>query len=327
MSRNAIAVWVLAIAAAVVALAMAPGDTAFQALLGWLIYAQRVLPNVTIRWDAVVAFLLGLVVLTVLLQRIASWLRREMSETSPKWRWRSSLLVVGLLIMMFVAGIIIVGLTHQVIWLASEDAPLYTQALKDNPGWPYSGKLKQVGLGVDNFHDTYERLPTVLPVHQDYAEHSWVTLILPYVNYEVEMDLSKPWDHIDNQPVARKLMPLLLNPALRPMVLRDADGYGVIHLAGNTHLFDQEELSIPDIADGTSNTLMIGEVNANYQPWAKPRANRDPALGLNRSPNGFGGPSSHGGTLFVMADGSVKSVSNDIDPALFKALGTPNGND
>jgi hypothetical protein len=51
---------------------------------------------------------------------------------------------------------------------------------------------------------------------------------------------------------------------------------------------------------------------------------RDPMKGINQSPDGFGGPWEHG-TAIVLADGSVRTISKNISPAVLKALSTPNG--
>ena len=80
-----------------------------------------------------------------------------------------------------------------------------------------------------------------------------------------------------------------------------------------------------DVKDGLSNTIMGGEVNANFRPWGDPVNWRDPAVGLGKSPDGFGGPWKSGVTQFLFMDGSVRALSNDIDPQVLKALSTPAG--
>ncbi len=226
------------------------------------------------------------------------------------WRWRSTLLLVALLVTLFVAGVAMVGVTHQVAWLASDDQPLMTPALR-----PFKDEsrmnLQRVGFAISNFHNDYHGLPTPAMKTPEEVEQSWVIRVLPFEGYYVDQfHFAKPWDHPDNQAVARKLVPILLNPGLRPPVLRDARGYGVSHYAGNVHVFEYPgRLTWDDISDGTANTLLVGEVAAGFQPWAKPRANRDPALGIDGSPRGFGGPQTEGGALFLVADGSVRFLS------------------
>ena len=77
-----------------------------------------------------------------------------------------------------------------------------------------------------------------------------------------------------------------------------------------------------DITDGTANTLLIGTVGQNFKPWGHPANVRDPALGINRSLDSFGGPPIWRGAQFAMCDGSVRFFSEDTDPSIMAALGT-----
>jgi hypothetical protein len=51
---------------------------------------------------------------------------------------------------------------------------------------------------------------------------------------------------------------------------------------------------------------------------------RDPKLGLNIWRNVFGSPVG-GITQFLMADGSVRAFTNDVDPEFLKALAQSDG--
>jgi prepilin-type processing-associated H-X9-DG protein len=77
--------------------------------------------------------------------------------------------------------------------------------------------------------------------------------------------------------------------------------------------------------DGSSNTIMFGEVAERFQAWGRPGNWRDPALGINKSPDGFGCKPSRGGASFSFCDGSVHYLSEKISPAVLKALSTPDG--
>ena len=120
----------------------------------------------------------------------------------------------------------------------------------------------------------------------------------------------------------------------------------------------QIERSLGDVLDGLSNTLMIGEwvhldctiakgcedPPGNVRPWMiggtrsgpasyaskvleyppNARVNRSEGVGFNHLPHG----SYHAGlTHFVMGDGSVHAIFDDIELAVYKALGTCNGQD
>ena len=83
-------------------------------------------------------------------------------------------------------------------------------------------------------------------------------------------------------------------------------------------------MRIQDIADGTSNTVFCGEVRERFRPWGHPANWRDPAAGINQSPEGFGSPVADG-CLFLMGDGTVRLVNKNIAPNMLKALATPDG--
>lgn len=313
MNRMGLFILVVTMITLVSALVFIPEPTV-ALLFGWMAYLYRVLPDVETRWDGVLIFLTGLLLFTLVFHRLSNWLRREMTDETKRWSWRSTFLVVAGVMLMFIAGTAMVGITHQAAWLASEPEPLWGPAL---PKDSYRQNLRMLGGEVEGFYSFRGRFPN--------PEQSWATQVL---RYQIDMDESKPWNHPDNQAEARKLVPLLLNSDLVPIVLHDQDGYGVSHYAGNRNLFERDEkFSLKDVSDGTANTLMIGEVSANFQPWAKPRTNRDPALGINRSPDGFGGAPGTGGAYFLMADGSVRFLSHKTAPRIVEALGTPDGNE
>ncbi len=105
---------------------------------------------------------------------------------------------------------------------------------------------------------------------------------------------------------------------------------------------EQPTVRIADIADGTSNTFMLGEVDAarcEENNWAHafdavatcaidPNAKR--ADGTYYDPddkwNTLGFSSLHpGGLQFALADGSVRFISNDIPRAIYRAMATRAG--
>jgi prepilin-type N-terminal cleavage/methylation domain-containing protein len=118
------------------------------------------------------------------------------------------------------------------------------------------------------------------------------------------------------------------------------DGCG----AGNGVIWGNlKPLRMADIRDGTSGTLMIGEalVGQDYQnAWchmdnayatcAYPPNAVNPATGQSYPPdqwwNRYAFTSAHtGGVQFALVDGSVHFIANDINLAVFRALGTRRG--
>jgi len=118
---------------------------------------------------------------------------------------------------------------------------------------------------------------------------------------------------------------------------RQAGGNFEVHLtgwilliiadAGNSQVIQQSRTSkFASVTDGLSNTLLAGEASDGFKPWGSPENVRDPALGLRAGPESFGGPRP-GKTLILMTDGSVKSLTDKTDPAVMKAIATPNGHE
>ncbi|MBD3676333.1 MAG: DUF1559 domain-containing protein [Planctomycetaceae bacterium] len=100
----------------------------------------------------------------------------------------------------------------------------------------------------------------------------------------------------------------------------------------NSRVFPaNKSLQFRDVTDGLSNTLMGGEIADGFSPWSRPGHTRDPALGLNKGPLTFGSPyfgqKNYSGVQMLLMDGSVRTISDDIDPAILKALATPDAGD
>ena len=86
--------------------------------------------------------------------------------------------------------------------------------------------------------------------------------------------------------------------------------------------------TIHSVRDGTTATLLAGQIDGFPRPWADPENLRDASPGLGRGPRQFGTPFRSGETahgMILMCDGSVTWVQSDMDPVLFAALGTPDG--
>lgn len=102
-------------------------------------------------------------------------------------------------------------------------------------------------------------------------------------------------------------------------------------------------ISFGDVKDGTSTTLMVGEIQRVYEPPTSKKVSQDgwavggcgthfdtENLGANRkgmNNNYFEEPGSDhpGGAQFCMADGAVTFISETISETCFEALGTMAG--
>jgi hypothetical protein len=137
--------------------------------------------------------------------------------------------------------------------------------------------------------------------------------------------MALPW----NDPQNARHFKIILHPFCNPGVdgpSQDSEGYGLSHYAANARVMGADRsMRRDEITHSLSTTIMAGEVKENFRPWGDPVNWRDPAQGVQKSPDGFGGPWADGGTQFLMMDGSVRRVNKDIDPAVLRALATPNG--
>ncbi len=118
--------------------------------------------------------------------------------------------------------------------------------------------------------------------------------------------------------------------------------YGNPNPLGDGMLIALTPIRVADVADGTSNTLMVGEVtgggpgSTNGRFWAEfnmsstifgiNRAGSMPGDGVFNRFTNDGFSSYHpGGCHFLMADGSTQYVSENVDQHLLFALTTRNG--
>jgi hypothetical protein len=233
-----------------------------------------------------------------------------------------------MIVVSFAAGISIIGVVHQVGWLATSKDPLFGEALP--PFWQNKiTNMKEINLGLSNFESVRGRLPPSASLDsKGQPLHGWETHVLPYLFISPKgIDMQAPWNDPENAKYFKCIIPQFINPGFRTTEFQDSEGYGLNHFAANSQLLKPgSSPKLSEIKDGASNTILLGEVNQAFSPWAKPNNVRDPANGITNDSQGFGGPDGRGAT-FSMADGSARYISKDVDPAVLKALSTPAGVD
>jgi prepilin-type processing-associated H-X9-DG protein len=281
-------------------------------LFGWPFYLARVVPQIEPH-PAEVALAAGSLLVVVFgTHRLCRWLY---AATNPPavWPWRWTLRAVGVVVLMFVCGTAMVGVTHQLGWLATSPEPILKRSggIREAVARASSqGSLKQLGLAAINFNDAENRMPAPTFTPDGRPLHSWHTHLLPYVEQDalyrkIRHDL--PWDHPDNAEWVRTPIKVFHSPYV---ALDLPDGLGLTGFGPNARLFDRPRRlgNETDFPAGTSNTLLAGEAVQHPKPWGDPLNWRDPQLGLNRHPDGFSGSDARGCNV-VMADGSVRFVT------------------
>jgi len=246
--------------------------------------------------------------------------------------------------------------------------------------------LKQMGLAIHGYHDAMGCMPPGGYVPWG-AEGSWPFRILPYIEQDNLARLNagnvdplryKAGPPIYYCPTRRAAQPtgnqgnryLMDYAAATPAQINNYNGWdqfwygdiwgmgwtsaaynGIIVRGGpdaNGKGWVGGKVTIPQISDGTSSTLMVSEKrldtrNYNSGDWhddcgwgdgwdpdvirytgqaTGPNPRRDQAGGIA----GYEMGSAHSsGINGLMGDGSVRTISYSIDPTTFNALGTRNG--
>lgn len=232
--------------------------------------------------------------------------------------------------------------------------------------------ISQLALALHNHEFAAERFPAGVsnptgPIRNEAVgiHVSWIVRILPY------MEQSSVYAHFDqeagtyasvNRDARSQRLPTLICPSYYDpnydlnsknegdgMPLANSNYAGCHHDSespidanNNGILFLNSRIRFGDIRDGSSNTILVGEMfpGAGSLGWASgtratlrntgnsilgaPNPNPQqaiipPAVG-SLDVGGFG--SNHtGGAQFALADGSVRFLSQNISPALFRKLG------
>lgn len=181
--------------------------------------------------------------------------------------------------------------------------------------------VKQIVLGVHNFHDTYNGMPPAyIPDANDKPGLSWRVAILPFIeqqNLYNQFKMDEPWDSEHN----KKLIPLMPK-VYRSETSRAEPGKATyLGIGGPKGMFVppagkgkmwKPGITFAAVTDGLSNTAMIVEVADDAAViWTKPDDfipnEKDPFKGVGFVRNG-------GSELVTvgMADGSVRSLTRTI---------------
>lgn len=302
-----------------------PGDWIVQLpltlVLGWAQFLWRVIPTLNPDpWTVGtgLACLVGVIVGAHLFLR---WLHRATAAQPdvPHWPLGRTLRCVGLVVLMFVAGIAVVGVIHQTGWLARSPEPLVERRRTDRRTASASS-LKQISIAADNRleHGTPKELPRSTFTAAGEPLHSWQTALLPYIEEDAvykRIDLAKPWTHPANAEPMGMYILVFRNPALSD---DKVNGFGASDYAGNVAVVLGDPKTMQSFPAGASNTIFAGEVSANFRAWGDPLNARDPRHGIAGGPYGFGAPGRP--PQFAMLDGSVRTFdSQELAELMSKA--------
>lgn len=174
--------------------------------------------------------------------------------------------------------------------------------------------LKQIGLALHNYHDTYGGFPPAYITDADGKPlHSWRVLILPFLDqaplYD-RIDLTKPWNDPANAEVSQILPQIYACPSLKT--------YGEDHqntvyqavIAPGSYLVPTESRVLEENADN-SKTLLVVEVAEEFAThWMSPQLVAE--ANILRFDEETEYQHEHG-THGLMVDGSVQFLSEQMD--------------
>ncbi|TWT78046.1 hypothetical protein Pla123a_08350 [Posidoniimonas polymericola] len=206
-------------------------------------------------------------------------------------------------------------------------------------------QMKQLVLALHNYYDTHGSFPPAYSTDVEGAPlHSWRTLILPYVEelplYKA-IHLDEPWDSPANATLVDGLQLFLYKNPRRPARQSLPDETHYLAVVDDEAVFRPgKPVRFQDIADGTSNTIVVIEVASRGVRWYEPRdLNMDEAIDLLTrasdvhhewvEPGLFASTRYRGDGLYPrcvgFADGRVRSIGFVPTRELARALLTRGG--
>jgi hypothetical protein len=208
-----------------------------------------------------------------------------------------------------------------------------------------TNNLQNIGAALSAFHDEQGRFPPG-GTFRDSADglpvgmHGWMTDLLPHHGHEElasQIDRRRPWSDPANGPALKTRVDAYLTPGT-PYELTST-GHAPTHFAGvggrvetdfgtgDLGIFGRNsQVARDDVIDGLSQTMVAGEIAQSIPAWGEPDNWRSIGAGLNKSPQGFGNTDDTG-AHFLMADGSVRFLSNRTSLRTLQQLGTRNGSE
>lgn len=272
------------------------------------------------------------------------------AEVSP--RLRHAFTLIELLVVISIVGVL-VALTIPAVQAARE-AARRAHCLNN---------LKQMGVALNTYLTSTDALPigyiTWTGSGGVAPGWAWSTALLPQLELNPlynAANISLPIDLSANGTARASLVAIFVCPSdqrngvffARSQLTQDMISVQTISYAGNQGNSDSspanglflvnKSIRPKDIKDGTSTTIAVGERGAYavQNAWAGALSDgrggeqvlaTATAQGLNQSgfsPRTFCGPHT-GSVLFLMADGSARSLSRTVNTSVFRALASRNG--
>ncbi|MEC9004995.1 MAG: DUF1559 domain-containing protein, partial [Planctomycetota bacterium] len=179
--------------------------------------------------------------------------------------------------------------------------------------------LKQIGIALHNYHETFRQLPVGESERVQYQDGkqllSWRVHLLPFLEQDFlyrQFKLNEPWDSPHNIKLLDQIPPVYVNP-------RYDLGNRTVYVAPEgpqTVLGSGKPVRFRDVSDGTSQTIAVITAGpAHAVPWTKPQ---DLALDPDDPVSSIG--AERGSFQALLLDGSVQTISTTISGEMLKRL-------
>lgn len=181
-----------------------------------------------------------------------------------------------------------------------------------------SNHMRQIAIAMHTYHGEHGTFPPRATYDDDGKPLlSWRVHLLPYLDqgqlYE-QFHLDEPWNSEHNRKLLDQMPALYRNPS----ATSEPNKASYLVPVGDGTIFETTEgTSLAKITDGSSNTILVLEVNNEASTiWTKPDDltidPEDPLAGL--------GTAHPGGFQAALADGSVQFIPATLDPETFRRL-------
>jgi prepilin-type processing-associated H-X9-DG protein len=193
-----------------------------------------------------------------------------------------------------------------------------------------SNHLKQIGLALQNYHDTFQSLPPAYIADADGKPmHSWRVLILPFLeaNNPQQMALAKkydfnePWNGPNNSKLHKEVMDVFRCPS-RPGKQSNTETSYVVVRGTQTAWPGEKAIGFKSVTDGASETILVVEMADSGIHWMEPRdLEMDKMAMAVNSPDGRGISSAHPNVaMAVFFDGHTAAIPKNTPPETLRRL-------
>lgn len=200
--------------------------------------------------------------------------------------------------------------------------------------------FKRLAAAAHEWESESGRLPDAVFAEEDDPPRTWRVELLPYLEYSAlrsSYEDTMAWDAPHNDAVARQRMELYVCPANPTPQSADGRYYTApAFVTGPQTCFPERHgITLKDVTDGRSQTILIAESCGQNIIWTEPRDVDVSQLSIGVNLPGDRPGASHGlmssyhprVVNVAMADGSCRAISATIDPSVLEALTTATGGD